>query len=254
MKVMDCHPLWLLPVLTATGFVAGWLGAITGAGGLIALPALLAVGVPAQLALGTNMLQSSVGTVAAALTFLRLRTVSFTGVRSGVFSVITGAAVGVVAIHHVPAQDIRNLLPAVLLALVILLVLAPRAGIDDVAPRVPSTAFHLTAGFSLGFLDGSIGAGAGTLWAAAFVGGLGFNLSKATAHAKVMNAISNVTAFSLFLTYGSVWLLAGFTMGLGQLFGGVLGAKQVTVRGAAFVRPVYLAAVVALLLRLVLWP
>lgn len=251
---MDGHPLWLLPFLTAAGFVAGWLGAVTGAGGLIALPVLLTVGVPAHLALGTNMLQSSVGTVAGAVAFLRLRSVIIRGYAFGVFSTIAGAAIGVVAVHHVPAQHIRNLLPVVLLGIVILLLLAPRAGIDDAAPRLPTAVFYLITGFSLGFLDGFVGAGAGTLWAAAFVGGLGFNFGKATAYAKVMNAISNVTALSFFLTYGSVWVSAGLAMALGQLFGGVLGARQVNLRGAAFVRPVYLVAVTALLLRLLLWP
>ena len=175
-------------------------------------------------------------------------------VRPGAFSTIAGAAIGVVAVHHMPAQHIRNLLPVVLLGIVILLLLAPRAGIDNPAHRMPTAVFYLVAGFPLGFLDGFVGAGAGTLWAAAFVGGLGFNLSKATAYAKVMNAISNVTAFSLFLTYSSVWVSAGFTMALGQLWGGVLGARQVNIRGAAFVRPVYLMAVTALLIRLLLWP
>lgn len=123
---MDGHPLWLLPFLAAAGFVAGWLGALTGAGGLVALPVLLAVGVPAHLALGTNMLQSSVGTVAAAVGFLRLRSVTIRDVRPGAFSTIAGAAIGVVAVHHVPAQHIRNLLPVVLLGIVILLLLARR--------------------------------------------------------------------------------------------------------------------------------
>ena len=64
---------WLFPLLFMTGLAAGWVNAITGGGGLVVLPVFLAVGVPPHLALGTNMLQSSAGTLAAAYAFVRWR-------------------------------------------------------------------------------------------------------------------------------------------------------------------------------------
>jgi uncharacterized membrane protein YfcA len=102
----------------------------------------------------------------------------------------------------------------------------------------------------LGFFDGFLGAGAGTLWALAFVMGLGFHLAKATAYTKEMNATSNVAAFMLFLSYGSVWLVAGLIMALGQVIGEGLGAHYVIKGGARVVRPLYLLVVVLLLLKL----
>jgi hypothetical protein len=74
-----------------------------------------------------------------------------------------------------------------------------------------------------------------------FVMGLGCNLAKATAYAKVMNVASNIAAFTLFLGYGSVRLAAGLVMALGQVVGGVLGAHLVMQKGAGFVRPLYSA-------------
>jgi uncharacterized membrane protein YfcA len=64
---MSLDPLILL-ALAGAGMVAGFVDAIAGGGGLIALPALLAAGVPPIAALGTNKLQSVIGTGAAALT------------------------------------------------------------------------------------------------------------------------------------------------------------------------------------------
>lgn len=65
-----------------------------------------------------------------------------------------------------------------------------------------------------------------------------------------MNATSNLAALALLLSDGSVWLMGGAAMGIGQFFGGVLGARQVVNRGSAFSRPIYLAAVAVLLVRL----
>ena len=50
-----------LALLFAAAFIAGLVDAIAGGGGLITVPALLAAGLPPQMALGTNKLQATFG-------------------------------------------------------------------------------------------------------------------------------------------------------------------------------------------------
>ena len=241
---------WLFPLLFMTGLTAGWVNAVTGGGGLVVLPVFLAVGVPPHLALGTNMLQSSAGTLAAAYAFVRRRQVNLREVTLGIVCTVAGAVGGVVAVQHLAPTVLKDLLPPVLAGIVIYTACATRVGLVDTRPALPPGVFYPLAGIALGFFDGCIGAGAGSLWAMAFVVGLGCNLAKATAYAKVMNVASNVVAFTLFLGYGSVWLAAGLAMALGQVVGGVLGARLVIDRGATFVRSLYLIVVIAVLLKL----
>ena len=59
--------LGTLALLWLAALGAGFVDAIAGGGGLITLPALLAAGLPPHLALGTNKLQSSFGSLSAAL-------------------------------------------------------------------------------------------------------------------------------------------------------------------------------------------
>ena len=66
-------PLILL-ALAAVGMLAGFVDAIAGGGGMIALPALLSAGLPPVSALATNKLQSVFGTGIAAVSW-RLRAV-----------------------------------------------------------------------------------------------------------------------------------------------------------------------------------
>ncbi|MFH1223364.1 MAG: TSUP family transporter, partial [Pseudomonadota bacterium] len=56
-------------VLIIAAYVAGFIDSIAGGGGLISMPALMAVGVPAHIALGTNKFQSMFGTFFAALNY-----------------------------------------------------------------------------------------------------------------------------------------------------------------------------------------
>ena len=51
----------ILAILFVVAFVAGFIDAIAGGGGLITIPALLMTGIPPAVALGTNKLQACGG-------------------------------------------------------------------------------------------------------------------------------------------------------------------------------------------------
>jgi len=80
--------------------------------------------------------------------------------------------------------------------------------------------------------------------------GLGFNLTKATGYTKVMNFASNVSALLFFLLGGHVYFAVGLVMGAGQWLGARVGSGMVVRRGARFIRPVFLAVVLAITLKL----
>ena len=85
----------------------------------------------------------------------------------------------------------------------------------------------------------------------AYLLGLGFNLVKATAHTKAMNFTSNVASLLVFVAANRVHYGAGFAMGVGQMVGARLGSKTVMKRGAPFIRPVFIAIVLAITLKLI---
>ncbi len=77
-------PLWLYPLLFLTGLAAGFVDSIVGGGGLISLPVLLSVGMPPQLALGTNKLQATFGSGSATWHYARAGLIDFNDCKSGV--------------------------------------------------------------------------------------------------------------------------------------------------------------------------
>jgi hypothetical protein len=110
--------------------------------------------------------------------------------------------------------------------------------------------FDLVFGLGLGFYDGFFGPGTGTFWAMAYMLGLGFNLTRATAYTKVMNFASNLSSLAFFLLGRNVLWGAGLSMGLGELLGARLGSRLVIAKGARFIRPIFISAVLALTLKL----
>ncbi len=65
----------------------------------------------------------------------------------------------------------------------------------------------------------------------------GYNLAKATAHAKVLNLASNLGALGFFILGGQVLWLIGFVMLIGQMIGARIGAGLVLSRGQKLIRP-----------------
>jgi uncharacterized protein len=238
----------MLPLLFGVGAVAGWIDSIAGGGGLITVPVLLSFGLPPAEALGTNKLQAVFGSGSAAWHYHRAGLIGRAA--TGVVCTAIGAVLGALAVQRIQPDFLRTIIPFLLIAIAVYFLVRPQLGDIDAHPRWRAGAFHFTFGLALGFYDGFFGPGTGSFWAMAYVLLLGFNLTKATAHTKLMNFTSNAASLVMFLLAGKAHMVAGLVMGAGQLLGAWLGARMVIARGARFIRPIFIAVVLAISVRL----
>ncbi|SRR6266540_620560 len=248
---------WLYPLLFVTALVAGFVDSIAGGGGLITIPVLLNLGLTPQDALGTNKLQATFGSGSAAWNYGRAGLIDFRACVGGIFFTVIGAGLGswlVIAMgRNKTGEDVlRQIIPWLIVAIAVYMLLQPKVGETDLHPRMNAGLFHFSFGLGLGIYDGFFGPGTGTFWALAFMLLLGFNMTRATAHTKVMNFASNVASLAVFLAAGHTYLGAGLCMGAGQWIGARLGSRVVVKKGVKFIRPVFIAVAVAITARL-LW-
>lgn len=241
---------WHFPVLFATGVAAGFVDAIAGGGGLITVPVLLNLGLPPPVALGTNKLQASFGSGGAAWSYGRAGLIDFPACRLGIALSLLGSVAGSLAVRSLDVAFLRHLIPWLLVAIALYTLFRPQFGAADIRPRLRAGVFYTLTGLVIGFYDGFFGPGTGSFWAVAFMLGLGFNLTRATAHTKIMNFASNVGSLLVFLLGGQVVCAAGLTMGVGQWVGARLGARMVVRRGTKFIRPIFVGVVLAITGRL----
>jgi uncharacterized membrane protein YfcA len=243
-------PSWQFPILFATGLVAGFVDSIAGGGGLISLPVLLNLGIEPQAALGTNKLQGTFGSASASWHYARAKTVAPGDCFRGFMFSLLGAVLGAFAVQRVHPSFLRQGIPILLIGVAVYLLIKPEIGARDLHPRMKRGWFDLIFGLLLGFYDGFFGPGVGTFWAMAYIMGLGFNLTRATGYTKVMNFASNLSSLALFLLGGNVYLAAGLSMGAGQLLGARIGSRMVISKGTKFIRPVFIAVVLAMTAKL----
>ena len=239
-------------LLVLAAAIAGFVDSIAGGGGIITLPALLAAGLPPHLALGTNKLQSSFGSLTATLRYRAAGIIRIRDLLPGIAATAAGAALGALAVGAMDTTFLKVLIPVLLLAIVAFLALKPRFGMAAAERRLPPLAFWLGAGLFLGFYDGFFGPGTGTFWAMALVGLLGLEMKGATAATKAANFTSNIVSLGVFLAAGTVLFPIGLAMGAAQAGGALVGSRMVLRRGATFVRGILMVMSVCIVAYIVI--
>src|SRR3954471_18927119 len=115
----------MVALLVAAAFFAGLVDAIAGGGGLIALPALLAAGLPPHVALGTNKGQAVFGAATSAITFWRRGVIDRERAPLGFAAGFVGSLLGAMGVLAVPLAPLRRVV-IVLLVVAAAVVLARR--------------------------------------------------------------------------------------------------------------------------------
>lgn len=241
-----------LLLFTAISFTAGFVDAIAGGGGLLTVPALLSAGIPPHLALGTNKLCGTFGSSTAALTFIRkgLFTPGRWWAASG--ATLAGAALGALLTRLVSAGVLKTVLPLAVLGAALYLLWPRRRSATAEPAFQPTRASQWTAGSLIGFYDGFIGPGTGAFWMAAAVRFFRLDLVQAAGLARFMNFLSNAAALAAFMTLGTIDYPLGLTMGVALMVGAWAGAHSAIRFGAPLIRPLFIAVVLAMSVRL-LW-
>lgn len=227
----------MLALLFGVALVAGFIDAIAGGGGLLTIPALLATGILPAVALGTNKLQACGGSFSASLYFMRQKAVNLRQIWLLVLMTFLGAALGTLLVQNIEVNNLKKILPFLILMIAIYFLLSPTLSDQDRKQRISYPLFAFTAAIGIGFYDGVFGPATGSFFTLAFLLLLGFNLTKSVAHAKVLNFTSNLASLIFFALGGGILWKVGLVMMIGQIIGGTLGAKVAMRKGKQIIRP-----------------
>lgn len=242
-------PLVLL-ALGAVGMLAGFVDAIAGGGGLVALPALLSAGLPPVAALATNKLQGAIGTTIASVIYWRRGLVNLRALLPSLALTFGGSLLGAVVVKSLDTWLLSLAVPVALIAIALYFAFAPKLTDADSHARLRFPLWVPVMGFGIGFYDGIFGPGTGSFLTMGFVTLFGLGLTRAAGHTKALNLMSNLGALALFLPAGDVVWPVAIAMAVGQIVGGYIGARTGIRFGAKLIRPLIIAVSVILALRL----
>lgn len=240
-------------ILAATGLLGGYIDAIAGGSGLLTLPMLLSLGVPAHIAIGTNKLGSVIGMMSSVYVYIKKRLYNPRNWWRVILMTFIAGLIGAAIVHFVNVDWLGKFIPIVIILVAIYFAL-PKS--TNITPRdftfQPPLKKALPLASTLGFYDGALGAGTGSFWATALMIVFRLDLLQASAVARLLNYTSTVASFIIFACFGSIDYLAGIIMGCGLIIGAYFGAHSAVRFGKNFIKPIFLLVVTGIAIKLII--
>ncbi len=235
-------------------FLAGLVDSIAGGGGLISLPAYLAAGIPPHIAIGTNKLGSTMGTVISTARFAKMGYIKLKlSLWAAVFAII-GSAIGA-NLSLLASETVLKGMMLLALPVVAYYVLKNKnIGDNEKTGTLPEKKMFIItmiSAFAIGCYDGFYGPGTGTFLLLILTGLARFDLKTASGTTKVINLSSNIAALVTFLINEKVLLPLGLASGLFCIAGHYIGSGLVVKNGHKVVRPVVLVVLMCLFVKIV---
>jgi uncharacterized membrane protein YfcA len=235
-------------------FLAGVVDAISGGGGVITLPALILLGLPADLSLATSKLVNSSGTALATWNFIRKGNYSFFVIKYNLLFTCVGAALGALCISYLDLENLKPVVSFLIILIALYFFFKPEIGIEDsqVKPSFYLILFSIFCTFCIGFYDGVFGPGTGAFLSFMFIKTYKQSFLLANSNTKILNLSSNLVALSVFIYYDKVIWEIGIPMACSNMIGGYVGSNIAIKKGSKWVRWIFIIMAVAVAIKQIL--
>lgn len=234
-------------------FLAGFIDAIGGGGGLISLPAYVLAGIPMHSAVATNKLSSSTGTVISTIRLCRHSKIDFKLILPAVFLAISGSFAGARLSMIVDEKILKQFL-LIVLPITAFFVIRKNAFAEEkevAVSRGKTLAVSWIAAVMIGLYDGFYGPGTGTFYIIVFMAFAHLSAMDAAVNTKILNLTSNLTSLVVFLANGQCYILLGLAASVFSIAGHYLGSGMVLKNGSKAIRPIIILVLCLLFIKVI---
>lgn len=238
-------------LLTAAGFVAGWINVLAGGGSLLTVPAMVFMGLPGPVANGTNRIAIIAQNVASISAFRRRGFSDFKLSASLALVASVGAFFGAQIGVSLEGVWFNRMLA---LVMVIVMVVMATEGKNRSDVSADGTPRNLVWGHVLmlgaGFWGGFIQVGVGFLLMPILYRVMGIDLVRVNMHKVFIALIFSIVALGVFAARVPIDWIAGGALAAGNATGGWLGANAAVKNGAGLIRKALMIALVGMIVKL----
>ena len=238
---------YIYPILVAAGFACGFINILAGSGSLITLPVLIFIGLPVNVANGTNrvaiLFQNIVGVS-------RFQKSGLLDLKTGLMLALPAVAGGVVGAQiavNLDEQTMRLTIGGLMIVMLATLLIRPKRWLEGKGGKIAGklTISRAFIFFLIGIYGGFIQAGVGIFLLAGLVLSAGYNLKLANPVKILIILCFTIFALIVFIINDQVRWEAGLILAVGNMSGGVGATRLAVKRGAGFIRWVLILVLVA---------
>ncbi|MBS3807830.1 MAG: sulfite exporter TauE/SafE family protein [Bacteroidales bacterium] len=243
---------YLILAVIGVGFLAGFINTLAGSGSLLSLPMLMFLGLPANVANGTNRIAILLQNVVGVGSFRQQKVLD---TRMGLWlaaPAVIGSLVGAQIAIELNEQVMERVIGALLIAMFFLILYKPAQWVKGQAGQVRAkpSMLQFVIFFVIGIYGGFIQAGVGLFLLAGLVLGAGVDLVRANAMKLLIVLIYTPFALAIFFLNDQVDWKIGLILAVGNMLGAFVASRFAVSWGARYVRYILLTVIFASALKL----
>ena len=243
---------WHYPILVLVGCIVGVINTMAGGGSLITLPILIFLGLPSNVANGTNRIGLIMTAFSANMGFKSkgVSTYPF-NVYIGLFALI-GSLIGAYIAVDINDKIFNRTLSVIMIIVIILILFSPKILKGDLNERLSGKNLVVSCFvfFFIGIYGGFVNAGIGFIIMLFLNLYNKMNLVRVNATKSVVVLIYSIGAFLTFLFNDLVNFGYGFSLGFGTLFGAWWSSRYSVIRGEGIIKVFLLISIFLLSVKL----
>ncbi len=245
---------YLIVIALFIGLTTGFINTLAGSGSLVTLPFLLFLGLPADVANGTNRVSILVAALVGTVTLRKETQMSLRGSWHYVLPAVLGAICGAFLAVNVKPDAMETVIGIVIAIMLIPLLFNPKKWLREVQGTTnPKYKPYIIAFFVLtGFYGGFIQAGSGLFYLSVFVLLANYTLPNANVLKNLIVFAYSIPVLVIFAFNGDVDWLVGGIMAAGQAIGAWIAGRFAgrSKKAAVWIHRLLVVMVVASLIKL----
>lgn len=224
---MDMNLISVL-VLISTGILAGIINTLAGGGSNLTIPALMVMGIPADIANATNRIGVFLQSVVAVAGFKKADKLDSSDIVPVLLPSLIGGIIGSAFASYLPATYLKPLLLGTMVTMTFIMLIKPSIVAPDegtIPHKIRNKPSAYITLFIAGLYGGFVQAGVGFILIAAIAGTLRYDLVRTNALKMLCTIGFTFLSLIIFILSDLILWLPGLVLGVGSMVGSHVAVK-----------------------------
>jgi len=245
---------YFYPLIALAGMVAGIINTLAGNGSAITLSLLIFLGLPVDMANGTNRIGVLAQSITAASTFRKRGLGQVMKQGKGIIAAcFLGAILGAFVVAEIDEGLLEYIVGGLMVVMLFVVLFNPKRWLQESSvENFQPNFFHLILFFVIGFYGGFIQMGFGIFFLGGAVLFARYSLIDANIIKIIVVFLFAAPVLGIFIWHGDVAWIPGLTLAVGQALGGWLGARFAInyTQANVWIRRLLIVMIMAVIVRL----
>jgi uncharacterized membrane protein YfcA len=243
-----------LVIIFFIGLITASFGTLVGGGSLITIPTLIFLGLPPNVAIGTNRLGTNGLIISGLYAFNKKGMINYRVGLTICIPALLGSFLGASLVLQINVVILKYVIAIITMVILFFTLLKPEIGIEKTEHVIKKHEYLIGIAFSffLGIYAGFYGAGTGTFVSYILILLFGQTFLESAATRKTVTLLPSLLATTIFAFAGVIIYSLGIALFMGNFIGSYIGAHYSDRIGNVWIKRLFFGIVLVMAIKLII--